>query len=388
MNVEQALTSSFLPALFGDTFEDDDPIRALASLPVKYAGLGLPNPMETGASNYDSSILICDHLLSAFRRVDTTFNTVSHRTTVSAARSELRTRNSERHDSTLQSIVRNLPLSKQRTILRGGSTGQWLSVKPTLISGTLLSAQEFRDSLHLRYARTPPGLPSLCDGCGSSFSVNHGLECKKGGLVLLRHNEIRDELASLASQALTPSAVRDEPLIQPSRGTESTPSTPGEASVQRDISKTQLADERGDLLIRGLWSTGSDSIIDVRVTNVDCRTQRDKDPEKVLATHERAKKKKYLASCLEQRRSFIPFVVSADGLLGREASFLLQRLSALLAEKWDKPYSEVCGFVRARMSVAVVRATHLCLRGSRIPTSQIAFRHPQWEDQAGLGLFH
>ena len=144
----------------------------------------------------------------------------------------------------------------------------------------------------------------------------------------------------------------------------------------------------GDLLIRGLWSTGSDSIIDVRVTNVDCRTQRDKDPEKVLATHERAKKKKYLASCLEQRRSFIPFVVSADGLLGREASFLLQRLSALLAEKWDKPYSEVCGFVRARMSVAVVRATHLCLRGSRIPTSQIAFRHPQWEDQAGLGLFH
>ena len=81
-------------------------------------------------------------------------------------------------------------------------------------------------------------------------------------------------------------------------------------------------------------------------------------------------------------------MVSADGLLGREASFLLQRLSALLAEKWDKPYSEVCGFVRARMSVAVVRATHLCLRGSRIPTSQIAFRHPQWEDQAGLGLFH
>ena len=39
----------------------------------------------------------------------------------------------------------------------------------------------------------------------------------KGGLVHLRHNEIRDELAYLASQALSPSAVRDEPLINPGR---------------------------------------------------------------------------------------------------------------------------------------------------------------------------
>ena len=65
-----------------------------------------------------------------------------------------------------------------------------------------------------------------------------------------------DELASLASQALNPSAVRDEPLIQPSRGTESACLTQGNASVQRHLSKMQLADERGDL-IRGLWSTGS-----------------------------------------------------------------------------------------------------------------------------------
>lgn len=296
-NVEQALASSFLPALLGDTPKDDNDIRALASLSIKCAGLALPNPMETGDTTYDSSVLIRGHLLAAFRRVDTTFSTVSHQTLVLAVRSELRTRNHERHKSTLQSIVRNMSPSKQRTILRGGKTGQWLSVMPTLISGTLLSAQEFRDSLHLRYARTPPGFPLLCDGCGSSFFISHGLECKEGGLVLLCHNEIRDELAALDSQALVPSAVGDEPLIQPSRGMESAPSTQDKAPIHR-ISKTQLADEHGDLLIRGLWSTGSDSIIDVRVTNVDCRTQQDKDPEKVLATHEREKKKKYLASCL------------------------------------------------------------------------------------------
>jgi hypothetical protein len=37
--------------------------------------------------------------------------------------------------------------------------------------------------------------------------------CKTGGLVIIRHNEIADELADLASKALTPSAVRDKPSI-------------------------------------------------------------------------------------------------------------------------------------------------------------------------------
>jgi hypothetical protein len=84
---------------------------------------------------------------------------------------------------------------------------------------------------------------------------------------------------------------------------------------------------------------------------------------------------------------FTPFVVSTDGLIGKEANTLLKKVSSLLAEKWKKPYSVVCGYVNAQMSIAIVRATHLCLRGSRIPTSQMSNRCPQWEDKAGLGLF-
>ena len=79
---------------------------------------------------------------------------------------------------------------------------------------------------------------SLCllkwhDGCESSILVSHGLKCKKGGLFLLHHNTIRIELtSSLASQARTPSAVRNKhPLIQPSRGMESAPLTQGNACL-------------------------------------------------------------------------------------------------------------------------------------------------------------
>jgi hypothetical protein len=34
--------------------------------------------------------------------------------------------------------------------------------------------------------------------------------------VILRHNEIRDELADLAAKAFSPSAIRNEPLIHSS----------------------------------------------------------------------------------------------------------------------------------------------------------------------------
>jgi hypothetical protein len=284
-------------------------------------------------------------------------------------------------------LTSKLSCDDRRTILRGQETGQWLSVLPSTVNGTELSAVEFRDALNMRYARTPPGLQPSCDGCNQKFSVRHALQCPKGGLVISRHDEIRDELIDLASKTFSPSAVRDEPKIQKSRNPEVKSDEENKDNSMKRLFRNNRNEDRGDILIRGLWERGTDCIIDVRVTDVDAKSNRSKDPHKVLAAHEREKKKKYLGACLEQRRHFSPFVVSTDGLLGKEAKMLLKKLSARLAEKWEKPYSEVCGYVNARMSIAIVRATHLCLRGSRIPTSKMCNRLPQWEDKAGLGLF-
>ena len=43
-------------------------------------------------------------------------------------------------------------------------------------------------------------------------------------------------------------------------------------------------------------------------------------------------------------------------------------------------------YVKARLSVAALRVTHLCLRGSRVPTQNISNRFSQWEDGAGLSM--
>jgi hypothetical protein len=46
-DVERAMSQSFLPALFGDHYNDDDSRRRLTSLPVKHASLALPNPTKS-----------------------------------------------------------------------------------------------------------------------------------------------------------------------------------------------------------------------------------------------------------------------------------------------------------------------------------------------------
>jgi hypothetical protein len=85
----------------------------------------------------------------------------------------------------------------------------------------------------------------------------------------------------------------------------------------------------------------ADCIVSVRVTNVDSESNGSKEPHKVLAgAHELEKKKKRLGACLvEQRWHFSPFVVSADGLLGKEVKILLKKLPVRLAKKWEKPRS-------------------------------------------------
>ena len=87
--------------------------------------------------------------------------------------------------------------------------------------------------------------------------------------------------------------------------------------------------------------------------------------EAVLSSAERENQRK--SEAVEARRAFFtPFVVSVDGVLGREANYLLKRFADKLSQKWKNLYSQIMGWVRATMSFSIVRATNLCLRGSRV----------------------
>jgi len=74
-------------------------------------------------------------------------------------------------------------------------------------------------------------------------------------------------------------------------------------------------------------------------------------------------------------------VYTVDGISGREAKHAERRLAVLLSDKWQKPYSEMVYYVRVRMSLAVVKANSLLIRGSRDNQRP---RRPQLTDGAAM----
>ena len=104
---------------------------------------------------------------------------------------------------------------------------------PLKREGYDLSSTEFRDQLAIRYGRQPLALPAQCDGCGKPFSLQHGLDCPKGGLIKRGHNDLRDSDAKLADMAF--GGVVVEPIMVPE----------GDRTGQPAL--------RADWLARGVW---------------------------------------------------------------------------------------------------------------------------------------
>ena len=77
-------------------------------------------------------------------------------------------------------------------------TGAWLPVIPSIVNGTELGVQEWRDSLFMRYGIKPPDLMSHCYGCGVDFSIYHALDYNKGSLITVYHEKLCDGVANLA----------------------------------------------------------------------------------------------------------------------------------------------------------------------------------------------
>ena len=132
---------------------------------------------------------------------------------------------------------------------------------------------------------------------------------------------------------------------------------PGQVVVPTDL--------RADISDHSFWKQGTNAMFDFRIVNLDAGSYLRMKPEKALAKAEKENKDLYLQACLECRRTFTPMVYSADGIPGAEALAIQKRLAALLSYKLKKEYSEMCGFVWARMSLAIVMSNSLLLRGPR-----------------------
>ena len=204
-------------------------------------------------------------------------------------------------------------------------------------------------------------MPATCDGCGAPFDLVHALDCKKEGLVTQHHNEVRDALGDIAALAFK--EVTREPVVR-------------EADETRGISALVA-----DLGVRGIWQPQAEALFDIRVIDTDAQSHAHRSVNGVLAT-EKEKKRKYTQAAQARHASFSPFVLTVDGLMAREARFVVQWITRTLSTKWSKSYGVVMGWVQTRMSFAILRATNLCVRGSKVKWRS----GTGMEDGAGLAL--
>ena len=392
--VEAALCTRFLPSLLGGTTPTTIPpeLRSLLSLPVKSSGIGIPLP-TTSADDRHLASSTCTSVLTDSLIESAPLSMGDHHTAMREGRASARTSGKAMAETSLTTLCSSMtPLDARRT-RRNEEAGAWISIQPTYTNGLSLSKDEWRDGVRMRYGLQLQDLQKKCDGCGGRFSIEHALKCKQGGLVVGHHNEVRDECGALAVQAMSANRVRDEPkiVISHSENTSAPASanTHGTTPPPNPITPTHQDGhffDRGDLLVRGLWEKNTACVLDIRVTDTDQPAYRGSTPEQVVAAQEKTKKKLYQARCFENRRHFVPYVCCVSGFLGKEAKAYNKRIAALLAEKWHSPYSVTCGYVNARMSVAILRATHLCIRGSRVPFRHASTKRSQWDDGAGLNL--
>ena len=343
--IEEAIAESFLPKLFGSEVSPAE--RKICQLPVKFAGLGVADPSTSSAVAHEVSRKATVHLSNAIAGKEE-FDLAQHSESVLTARMDARSQREAELLPLFDASVSVLGDQAQRGLRRAKefSTGAWLSALPSEKNGTVLSAQEFRDGLAMRYSKPLLQLPGLCDGCGKRFSLDHGLNCPNGGNVIRRHNEIRDVTGQLASLAY--GHVTTEPVVR-------SPGTGG-------------SDDGGlvcDLAVRGVWNPQTDVLLDFKVVNTDASSYVNRPVRSVLESAATAKKIKHKQACADRRADFNPFVCSTDGAVHREGQHFLRRLAARLATKWEMPYARVMNFVRTRLSIAILRATGHCVRGAR-----------------------
>ena len=143
-----------------------------------------------------------------------------------------------------ETVIAGLLLYQQKCALLAQEKGSssWLGTIPIERLGFILHKGTFRDALCLRYCWYTQLAPAK-SRCGEEFEVNHVLTCRQGGYHTIRHNELRDILASLLCEVCQ--EVSTEPRLHERRIA---------PSIGQKEPNTRL-----DIAARGFWDSLQDA---------------------------------------------------------------------------------------------------------------------------------
>ena len=213
-----------------------------------------------------------------------------------------------------------LPDKTQRAVDLACEKGasNWLTVIALKDVDFDLNKREFRDALRLIYDWPIPDNPSVCV-IGGMFTVDQAI-CQRGGLVIQRHNEIRDLQAELLDMVCYD--VQVEPALQPITG------------IELARGANQAPDARLDVQCRGFWERQRAAFFDIRVCHPNVDSYRDLSPKQIYRIHENEKNRKYDSRVTEiEQDTFTPLVFTTTGGMADECLRYHSRLAELLSAK-------------------------------------------------------
>lgn len=117
--------------------------------------------------------------------------------------------------------------------------------------------------------------------------------------------------------------------------------------------------------MRGVWEAQRDALFDIRVIDTDAPSYANRPVSSVLKSAEEEKKKKYLSACEQRHATFTPLVTSVDGIFAPQMNNFIKILAERLSEKQGMEYKKMLNYVRTRILMSVVRASSMCIRGTR-----------------------
>ena len=342
--LDDLITYAFLPTLFGSAVNDTE--RQIFALPTRNGGLGIHILAEKAPRDYSASTFITEPLVQEIKSQGYNIPP-ENKHIISLIRIDL----DNLYKAGLEELKTRLSPSSKRSLELAAEKGasNWLVTLPLKDQGFALNRSEFTDALNIRYHRQLKGLPESCP-CGHQFNITHALNCKRGGFVHMRHDNLRDFNAKLLSKVQKD--VETEPSLIP--------------IVGENINGNSADGARVDVRAKGFWRPGQSAYFDVRVTNPLSASALKTPLSRVYDSHEKEKKRQYNQRIMNfDHGTFTPLVYSVFGSLAPECSVFYRNLCLKLADKNNEKYEDVISWVKCKISFLCIRACLMCLRGSR-----------------------
>lgn len=289
-------------------------MRNLFRLSTKNGGLGTKNPILDTKCQRESSLKITrehvEQILNQERIVDSLDQL---RMSVKNHKQELLTLKILRTIQDKIDVDSTIPEDALKFVFQASDKGAsaWLNVVPIGKQGLVINKMEFWDALRLRYNLRLENLASGCV-CGDKFGVAFTLSSKRGVSIAHTHDEIRNLLKSMLNK------VCNDVMVEP-------PLMPLNNEKFKYKASNRSTEARLDIKAGGFWRKLQTALFNIRVSHVNCKTNKDLLISEIFRNHEQVKKRQYLQRVLDaEHGTFTPLVFGTNRGLGKENNDLIK----------------------------------------------------------------